>query len=895
MLTFIFIGYFSIEKKQNTPISAAIEAIPIDVGLILECRSLKDLNKEILNSGILSEISELTDSNSLLRKTAYLETFLDNNNLSFLKHKKFFFALLNQANKYNFLISATLSQKEADKTIRNIILAENQKNKISTKIYDSVEIRNIAGKYAFAYFDNTFVFSDNPYVIEKSIRQKHSNNYITSDFGFKQVNDNLDNSNFKLWINFNNFSSLIAPLLKYKIKAQKIENFSNWLGANLNLSENKTIITGFIYNENTFKKYLSVFSHVTPHKFSAYHLIPVKTSEFYVITFENFSNLLFNYEKYASQIGILSSIQEKNKNFKNNYGIDPVETYIKSFGNFIAFLKIYYNREKNTPSNFIIIHIKNKDQIINDLNKITNRYCKANNLETSSFSTTVSIENIDFEIKKLPVENFFDFYLYKLYRFPKQKFYVFLNDYLIITDDYKHLKIFLKDIITKKTLNFDENFIAETEDLYKNTPNIIYFQNIRTGKFEFQDLFTQKTQKKLRNFSTVLRKSGFFFLTIAEEKSLFRFNLLLPYYPDQPATLLTTWETELKADIKTKPLLLLNHNNGNRDIFVQDARRIAYLIDYKGDILWSALLKEPIRGKIYQIDLFHNGKRQIIFSLKNYLIVLDRNGKTVENFPVKYPAPTDKGVFVFLYDGKKYRFFVPLTNNKIAVYDEKGKPVEGWKFAGTPAPLHTPVKHFYYKGKDYIVFADDLKLYILNRKGEVRIVPSETINTADNSDIFFQPQTSTEKACFIINDVVGNVKKIYLTGKVETLNLRELSKEHFFKAADLDNDTLLDYIFIDQNTLFVYNHFGNKIFTYNFPDKITKPPVIFKFSKNDIRIGITDETNSKIYLFTSNGTLSEYFPLEGNTPFSIGVLKKGNKFFNLVVGNKNFLYNYNLE
>jgi hypothetical protein len=46
-------------------------------------------------------------------------------------------------------------------------------------------------------------------------------------------------------------------------------------------------------------------------------------------------------------------------------------------------------------------------------------------------------------------------------------------------------------------------------------------------------------------------------------------------------------------------------------------------------------LNEKITGNIYMIDYFRNGKYQLLFSGKNYLHLLDRNGNYVERYPVK--------------------------------------------------------------------------------------------------------------------------------------------------------------------------------------------------------------------------------------------------------------------
>ena len=58
---------------------------------------------------------------------------------------------------------------------------------------------------------------------------------------------------------------------------------------------------------------------------------------------------------------------------------------------------------------------------------------------------------------------------------------------------------------------------------------------------------------------------------------------------------------------------------------------------------------------------------------------------------------------------------------KVYAYDGDGKILPGWKFGNTNSAVTTPVKHFRVNNKDYIVFKDQSKIYIQNRRGETRI------------------------------------------------------------------------------------------------------------------------------------------------------------------------------
>ncbi|HQB22405.1 MAG TPA: hypothetical protein PLW23_08490, partial [Bacteroidales bacterium] len=72
-------------------------------------------------------------------------------------------------------------------------------------------------------------------------------------------------------------------------------------------------------------------------------------------------------------------------------------------------------------------------------------------------------------------------------------------------------------------------------------------------------------------------------------------------------------------------------------------------------------------------------------------------------------------------------------------------------------------------------------------------------------------------------------------------------------------------------------------------------PSIYKFSNNQIKIGIVCKKSEKIYLINENGSIFEGFPLIGKSHFSIGFLNNNDEKMSLIVGGlENLLYNYKL-
>lgn len=286
---------------------------------------------------------------------------------------------------------------------------------------------------------------------------------------------------------------------------------------------------------------------------------------------------------------------------------------------------------------------------------------------------------------------------------------------------------------------------------------------------------------------------------------------------------------------------------------------------------------------------------QLLFSTENQLHIIDRNGNYVERYPVKLKSPSTTGVSVFDYEkNRDYRLFIPCKNRNIYAYDIKGDLVQGWTFQKSDKTIEIPIEHFKVNTNDYLVFADNYRVYILNRKGEERIrIKNQFIKSANNR---FFLELESKNPRLVTTDTSGTIKFVYFDGKVEESVIRKFTSNHFFDFQDIDADGIKDFIFVDKTQLEVYKQDGSKIFDYTFNNEITDSPIYFYFSYDDRKLGIVSKTSNQIFLFNSDGTLYNGFPITGNTKFTIGFFDSGSTTFNLIVGtNYNLLYNYSVN
>lgn len=133
------------------------------------------------------------------------------------------------------------------------------------------------------------------------------------------------------------------------------------------------------------------------------------------------------------------------------------------------------------------------------------------------------------------------------------------------------------------------------------------------------------------------------------------------------------------VDVPSGPFPVRNFINGKQNWLTQyDNNAIAYL-DHNRKAMWSIPFKDRIAGRVEQIDYFRNGKLQMSFAGGSRLCLLDRLGRWVSPFPVDLGRKVLLGPLVYDKTGQgDFRFLLLHTDNRLALYNETGRPAAGW-------------------------------------------------------------------------------------------------------------------------------------------------------------------------------------------------------------------------
>lgn len=369
-------------------------------------------------------------------------------------------------------------------------------------------------------------------------------------------------------------------------------------------------------------------------------------------------------------------------------------------------------------------------------------------------------------------------------------------------------------------------------------------------------------------------------------------TLSVMYRPEIREEARAVWESLLDTVAYSKPLFFTNHYTGGSEIFIQDLNNKLYLINSAGRILWKRPVDEAMKGSARVVDYYNNGKLQILFATEHYLHLLDRNGNYVERYPVQLRSPATNGLALFDYENNKdYRLFICGRDHKVYAYDKTGSTVKGWNQFKTTGRVASELEFFRVSGKDYLVVNDDNNMYILNRRGEVRVGMKEQVARSLNSSLRLTTGTSPE---MVLASVDGSVKRVNFRGEVTTYSLNDFSDNPVFEYFDLDADGQGEYIFFDGGRIYAYDNDRSRMFSLSTGGSNILGPYGLEFSSADRKLGFVDPFSASVHIIDERGRDLKGFPLSGTTPFSVGRLG-GEGSYNLVTGGSDsFLYNYEL-
>ena len=868
-------GYFLQQGRRNL-FTDPYKTIPPDAWVVIETVDLKSfMNSLTTGRGLFGEIGKIKELGTFNQHLKFLADLL--NKESFKKLFNEGSAIIsyhnNDKGKILTMLSMPVPGEIKSRHIKEMLSSSGIKEVSETRIKGNSVIEmpfvsdNTRDTVYISLISGLMICANSGELVEKAILQAGSGSDIRNVPGFTKVllasGKNVD----KVFIIFRNLPDVLRPLLVSGKKglSETIAKLAGTGGGDIYISEEGLVLSGYTESSDS-TDILYKYKTLPSRDFHTYKILPSSTVLFETLILPS---LNLNNVSDSSVTPEAISLAEKIKPYTG----DEITRAIVNI------------KDQRVSDNTLIIY------------ELTNRVqAEQIFLQEPGVKNEIQYFQPDDQVK-IPVykTSFKGLIRVLLPGFSPQfneTYFTFYDNFLIAGNSYSTVSKLLYDNILNKTLANDLTY-RDFENTLPSRAGYFFFC-IPSHIIDYLNGFLNEDiiniLKSNRSSLNKIQAAGYQF---ASSNGMIYNSLSIKFKEEAREESTTEWETLLDTIAGIKPFFFINHITGAKEIFIQDMKNNTYLINAAGRVLWKVPLNERIVSTIYMIDYFRNGKYQLLFSGKNYIHLLDRNGNYVERYPVKLRSPATNSIVMFDYDNNlNYRLFVAGEDKQIYSYDKTGSVIKGWKPFRTAGYVKAEIGYFNVSGKDYIVVADESAVYFLDRNGNKRMNLNEPVAKAVGSAMRLSTGSDPYVVC---TSPDGTIQQIYFDGSVKKFSVKKFSSDHSFDIFDVDGDGFSEYIFIDKGVLYLYNHNRSEIFKREFGSDNLGGPINFIFSSSDRKIGVFDVHKNLIYLIGKTGTTMPGFPLRGASMFSIGKLSDKSGWHLIVGGTDRFLYNYKID
>lgn len=770
------------------------------------------------------KIQEFVPSNASLiirtKSLGNLSSDLSNNNL------------IKRISKAGFLdsLSKQLHKFDSLKIDNEVLICISKTNDISyiTKqprnfVLDS-NINNLSANLNKTIVDSVIVVSTSKDIIEQ-LKVKRSN----KQEAFFKLYDAFDKSPLSIFINQNAMVSTLDSL--YQNSSYGFANLSDWMAFDADIQPEQILLNGVASVTDTLPKLLNVFKQTTAKSNRTADWTPQNVDGFISLTFDDFKVF---------------------RNNLNTYNLKKSDSTIHKLFNSTQEIGLIFKDQSLAIALHTVDIIETQDALLDEQNVVdTFRQVDIFNYSKTDFFSTTLEPLVTDSVDK----------------------YIILDDVVIFSNN----EDFLKDIIASKQNKSVLSNMDAFQDIMENLSSESSLLMVANNT-NFKLVWERHASSQFKKHIKALKLEGYDFSAIQfiQDFGFLHCNAIIS--KSQPKAIKNTiteqFSIVLDDPILNEPQIVKNHLTNQNEIVVQDIKNTLYLISNKGKILWRKQLKGPVLGSIEQIDMYKNGRLQLAFATPKRVYVLDRNGRDVSPFPLKFNDAITQPLSVFDYDQRKdYRLLV-TQGKALLMFDDRGKRVKGFKFKGAQKTISSQPKHMRMGSKDYIVFAAGDQLNILNRTGNTRIDVKQTFDFSDNEIYLYQNK-------FSFSNQKGQLIQVNQNGQVGIQNLL-LGSDH-----DLTT-TSKTLVALSGNKLTIKSRTIDLDF-----GQYTQPKIFYLHDK--IYVAVTDMQAQKVYLFDSQAKPVNNFPVYGTSTLQLDNMDRDQNLEFVVKGDRNNLIMYQIN
>lgn len=825
-------AYFSL-KNNKKPKVEALSLLPDSCLVYLNTTNFPELNKKLNSQSlIIDKLKLFGDIEKFCNSLRAFDSLFSSNPvlLEEIRNKPVHFAIYGQALDWlaTFNIDQLGDQQRISETIAKVLSAK----EATPGIYS---FRLQQNSFCFSILDGVVLIANSEKVIatayDKAI-PKLQNNKAFKEFRSSGQDNNL----LTIYIDHKKY---IENELASKLNLSAICE-SGFSSGTIDLQPSEVKVNGIL--SPGASDFVSALSDEPAQNTEFVAMLPLTVSYFRAYGFDNFKHL---HERASDLLEVTNSPFWKVVNDSALYNLRD-EFFENSITSLVEF-------ETTAGQKFVSIQVSDTLKAISHLKFMSDSLIKLPGDSVFRLRAINTGQGIDL------------FYPLSVNAF---RFVTFYRSYLFFSktmEDLLQLKTYLKN---EMLLVKDKSFAAYWKQNIPETFNLLIYSSPNKNRESISAFFNFETKSKkdpfvnFRHFSFSLRNDG--------GKFKFRWHLINESESDTKEQN-NLWTLKLDTLSSMKAGNFINHNTRENELLIQDEARNLYLVNAKGTILWKKKINEKITSPFFTVDVFKNNRYQVLFSSRNYLHLVDRNGNYVEGYPVKLPDQASTPLNVFDYDNTRdYRLFICCRNNQVYNYSINGKKQTGFTSFKTDQVVVLPVQYVKVGLSDYLVALDvEGKIYTFSRKGEGRIGLKNKV--ISNCTAFNVDASGNINSTYIIyaDDKNGLISKISFTDKKEIAKLNYDIENASVGFGMVDDNKIPDVFFTRLNTLMAYDLNGNLLMKKSIENDLSETEiykdeshlVFLAYSKFRKELVIVDQMrqNNKVISATALPLVSDLF------------------------------------
>jgi hypothetical protein len=900
LLTLLCLGvwlFFFIREGEKKNSMDALRAISEDAVLVLRVNDLNKLARKLSSDG---ELAQLLRSDAVAGKLSRLLPYIVDTMaaksavIGDLSQQPIWISAHVFGRDLSFLCSLNLPENLYLNNVKQLVpLLESEGYSAAEQPYDDEKILTFRHEKVDVFHATVvrrvLVVSASRVLVEMAIRQAKSPASLADNQTFVQTAQTAGvHEDVNLYLNNRQLPRLLEIYLNgaYAKPLNFLKQLGNFAVLDAALHSDAVLLNGFLFSDDYRSSYFSILSKQNSKKLTTFDILPRTTDGALCMGITNARQLTSDYSAFceARQPGSAARNAQLRLRLQKKIGVEAAAFFSDLHPAELTLARAPIANMEAKDTWFIALKSSDAEAAQKALKSSIAYLADAEKKHPDSYVKTEQMSNGEpLTIYQNPAPGLAAALLGSIFAQCEDTYVTFIGDYLIFSSSLAAIKDFALSALLKKTL-------AQTVNLgdYTATESnmLIYINPSKDNAIALSPLkpALQNSLKasptlaafhcvglQLRAMSDKVYCNAFLKTTSKKEEKQHAHSMALDF------------EVKLSVPLRAAPWVVKNHRTGQKEILAQDVQNTLYLIDNQGTVLWKKAIGEPIMERVLQVDYLRNNKLQLLFNTGAKLYIVDRLGRDVEKFPINLASPASAPVAVFDYDrSRDYRYFVPCKDGKIRSYERTGKPLTGF----TPQPsfgvITQPLQHVRIKDKDYIIAADNRRIYILNRKGEERVRLRENITPAYNSSIAPELGLDGNTLRMVTTTAAGELAYIYFDGNVERMALKPTpSERHFFRC--FGKAGKVTYAVTEEKELRVYEPDLRQKFSRDFDQLLhTSPSMVTPLPDLNL-YAVYVESEQKAYLMNENGNLLSGFPISAAAPLLVDNLHNNPDAYNVLV------------